>query len=67
MRITRMNTNTTNTGDLNGGTISFRLTEEERRTLEERASKEERTVSNFVRQLAYAQRPSVALRSVNPS
>jgi uncharacterized protein (DUF1778 family) len=40
---------TTPTEDLTA-TISFRLSEAERRTLAERASREERTVSNFVRQ-----------------
>jgi uncharacterized protein (DUF1778 family) len=39
---------TTPTEDLTA-TISFRLSEAERRTLEARASQEARTVSNFVR------------------
>jgi uncharacterized protein (DUF1778 family) len=39
---------TTPTEDLTA-TISFRLSEAERRTLAERASQEARTVSNFVR------------------
>ena len=39
----------TTTPDMMTSTISVRLTDEERRTLEQRAGEEARTVSNYVR------------------
>jgi uncharacterized protein (DUF1778 family) len=41
----------TNSTEMPTATISFRLSEDERRTLNVRADREERTVSNFVRLL----------------